>query len=135
MPILLTTAATFAIITTVVLSLGRVLTAQSAVTQRVRDLVGDAGRLAPKARGRSGLLTRLVLALGNALGSDRSITHRLTVAGFRNPNATAIFLGTRTLLSFGPALAALVPAVSSGKPLAHALMIPVLAGLGGHTLA
>src|SRR5262245_27607103 len=135
MPILLTTAATFAIITTVVLSLGRVLTAQSAVTQRVRDLVGDAGRLAGKARKSSGPIARLVLALGKALGNDRSISHRLSVAGFRGPNATAIFLGTRMLLSVGPALVMLVPAVSSGKPLGHALLTPVLAWLGGHTLA
>src|SRR5262245_59477914 len=135
MPILLTTTATFAIVTTIVLALGRALTAQSPVTRRVRELVGDAGRLAPKARKSSGLVSRLVMALGKALGNDRSISHRLAVAGFRGPNATAIFLGTRTLLSVGPALVALVPAVSSGKPLGNALLIPALAWFGGHALA
>jgi tight adherence protein C len=135
MPIMLITAATFAIITTIVLSLGRAMTAQSPVTQRVRELVGDSGRLAPKARKSSGLISRLVTALGKGLGGDRAVSHRLSVAGFRGPNATALFLGTRTLLSVGPALLMLVPAVSSGKPLGHALMLPALAWLGGHTLA
>jgi len=135
MPIMLITAATFAIITTIVLSLGRAMTAQSPVTQRIRELVGASGRLAPKARKRSGLISRLVTALGKGLGGDRSVSHRLAVAGFRGPNATPLFLGTRALLSVGPALLMLVPAVSSGKPLAHALMLPALAWLGGHTLA
>ena len=85
MPIMLITAATFAIITTIVLSLGRAMTAQSPVTQRVRELVGASGRLAPKARKRSGLISRLVTALGKGLGGDRSVSHRLVGGGVPGP--------------------------------------------------
>ena len=77
----------------------------------------------------------MLTAIGNGLGGDRSLSHRLSVAGFRAPNAAALFLGARTLVSVGPALLVLVPAVSSGKPLGRALMIAALYWAGGHLLA
>jgi tight adherence protein C len=135
MPIMLITLATFAILTTIALSVGLAVSARSPIRQRMQQLVSETPR--PTRRGeRAGLLGRLVVGLGNyALGGDRSISHRLSVAGFRGPNATAKFLGVRTLISVGPALAMLVPAVSSGKPLGRALMLVVFAGLWGHLLA
>jgi tight adherence protein C len=139
MSIMLLPFVTFAILTTVVLCFGRAFTAESAVTVRVRQLVdgGEGVALAAAARTkRSGLLRQLVVAIGShAGGNDRSLTHRLSVAGFRGPRAAAMFLGTRTLMSVAPALLAMVPAVSSGKPLGRALMMAALWWAMGHLLA
>jgi tight adherence protein C len=77
----------------------------------------------------------MLTAIGNGLGGDRSLTHRLSVAGFRVPNAAALFLGARKLVSLGPALLVLVPAVSSGEALGRALMTAALYWSGGHLLA
>lgn len=128
MPIMLITLATFAILTTIALSVGLAVGARSPIRQRMQQLVGETPR--PTRRGeRAGLLGRLVAGLGNyAFGGDRSISHRLSVAGFRGPKATPTFLGVRTLISVGPALEMLVPAVSSGKPLGRALMTATFAG-------
>jgi tight adherence protein C len=135
MPIVLITVATFLVVTSVVLSLGYTLRGESAVTLRVRRLVGDPARLAPQAAKRAGLVGRMLMAIGNGFGGDRSIAHRLSVAGFRAPHAAALFLGARTLVSLVPALLVLVPAVSSGEPLGRALMIAALYWGGGHVLA
>jgi len=135
MPIALTTLLTFAILATSVLLFARALSRESPLDARVRGLVGVApGRT--QGSQRAGRLGLLVAGIGNyAFGGDRSLSHRLSVAGYRGANATAIFLGTRTLISVGPALLMLVPAVSSGKPLGRALMTAALAGLWGHLLA
>jgi Flp pilus assembly protein TadB len=98
------------------------------------DLRG-AMKFAPDAERRPGLLTGMLTAIGNGLGGDRSLTHRLSVAGFRVPNAAALFLSARTLVSLGPALLVLVPAVSSGEALGRALMTAALYWSGGHVLA
>jgi tight adherence protein C len=45
-----------------------------------------------------------------------------------------LFLGIRTLLSFGPALAVLVPRVSTGQPLGGTLFTAILVWGIGHTL-
>src|SRR5262249_45586673 len=135
MPIMLITLAIFAVLTTIVLSAGWAVSARSPITQRVQQLVGEAPRRTQRGE-RAGLLGRLVAGIGTyGFGGDRSLSNRLSVAGFRGPKATATFLGVRTLISVGPALAMLVPAVSSGKPLGRALMLVVFAGLWGHLLA
>jgi tight adherence protein C len=134
MPIALITLATFIVVTTIVLSFGWA-TAESPIKQRVRQLGGDT--LRPIHRGEeTGLLRRMVAGIGEyGLGGDRSLSHRLSVAGFRGANAVALFLGVRTLVSFGPALLMLVPAVSTGKPLARVLGTAALYWAGGHLLA
>ena len=76
----------------------------------------------------------MLTAIGNGLGGDRSLTHRLSVEGFRVPTAAVLFLGARTLVSLGPALLVLVPAVSSGEALGRALMTAALYWSGGHVL-
>jgi tight adherence protein C len=137
MSIMLLTVATFAVVTTVVLCFGRALTPQSAVAVRVRQLVDGGEGVAASSRptARAGVLRRLLTGIGTyAGGNDRSLSHRLSVAGFRGPHVTALFLGTRTLLSVAPALLTLVPAVSSGKPLGNALLTAGLVWAAGHTL-
>src|SRR5262245_62090187 len=135
MPIALIAIATFLVVTSVVLSFGYALKGESVVTQRVRLLVDDPARPAPQAVKRSGPLSRMLAAIGNGLGGERSISHRMSVAGFRAPNSASLFLGARTLVSVGPALLVLVPAVSSGAPLGRALMTAALYWTGGHVLA
>jgi tight adherence protein C len=134
MPLLLITLATFAVIASAVLSLGWAFAGPSPIERRVRDLIGEAAR--PVREARPGLLGRLVAGIGRSFfGGDRAISRRLSIAGFRGPNATAIFLGTRTLISVGPALPALVLAVSSGRPLGNALANAAVAWTAGHLLA
>src|SRR5262245_41605081 len=135
MPIMLVSLVSFLIITTVVLSLGFSLRGESVVTQRVRQVAGDPVGLGSQAGKGAGFLGRMLAAIGNGLGGDRSLSSRLSVAGFRGANAAAIFLGTRTLVSLVPALMVLVPAVSAGKPLPNALMTAALYWGGGHMLA
>jgi tight adherence protein C len=135
MPITLITLASFVILTAVALCLGSAMTAESPVTQRVRQLVGEAPRRTPRGQG-TGLLGRIVARIGQyGFGGDRSLSHRLSVAGFRGANATALFLGVRTIISFGPALLVLVPAVSSGQPVGRAFMTAALYWTGGHLIA
>jgi tight adherence protein C len=137
MSIMLLTITTFAVVTTVVLCFGRALAPESAVAVRVRQLVdgGEGVALSRRPAARAGLMRRLLTTIGMyAGGNDRSLSHRLSVAGFRGPHVTAVFLGTRTLLSVAPALLTLVPAVSAGRPLGNALLTAVLVWAAGHTL-
>jgi tight adherence protein C len=80
-----------------------------------------------------GWLRRLMAAVGE-LGfarGDRSLSQRLSSAGIRWPNAVAVFLGARTLLSFGPGLLVLATQLSGGRPLSASLWLSLLAwGLG-----
>ena len=126
---------TFFVITAVTLSAGYALRGESVVTQRVRQFSGSPMLLAPQTERRSGLLSRALMTIGNGMGGDRSLAHRLSAAGYRDVNAMAIFLGARTILSFGPALAVLVPSVLSGEPLLRVLGTAVLYGASGHMLA
>ena len=97
-------------------------------------MVGNAP--APTRRERRSLVGALIAAIGRyGIGGDHSLSHRLSVAGFRGPNAAAYFLGTRTLISVAPALLALIPAVLGGKPLGNAMLGTAVAFGAGHMLA
>jgi tight adherence protein C len=134
MSITLVTLVTFLVVTGTVLTLGLALRREAPVTARVRQLLVDAP--ARVRRERRSLVGQLVATVGRyGIGGDRSISHRLSVAGFRGPNAAAYFLGVRTLLSIGPALLALVPGVSSGKPLGTTVLSALVAFVAGHQLA
>jgi tight adherence protein C len=135
MSVTFVTFVTFLVLSGTVLALGLALRREAPAAQRVRQLVGE--RAAPARSRESGsLLGRLVATIGRyGIGGDRSSSQRLSVAGFRGPNAAAIFLGTRTLISFGPALVALVPAVSAGRPLGNTVMTAGVAFVAGHLLA
>jgi tight adherence protein C len=135
MPTMLVPLLTFAVITGMILAVGGAMRREVPVAARVRQLVAERSPKAARTA-RPSLLGQVVAGIGRyGFGGDRSISHRLTVAGIRGPNATALFVGTRTLLSFGPALAVLVPAVSSGQPLGRALLTAGGFFLGGHLIA
>ena len=130
------TLSAFVFVTAVVLLLYYTVTAESVATQRLSQLIPD---LAQRAKSvapapRFVLLKRGLAALGRFGfgGSDNTLTQRLSAADLRGPNAAVLFLGTRTLLSFGPALVLLVPKVSSGDPLGRTLMIVAGAWAVGH---
>jgi tight adherence protein C len=126
---------TFLTVSAIAWSLLKELAVESAVTQRVKLLVGDSGVGPVRLRGGFGPLGRLVAAIGSSsVGGDSSLAQRLSVAGFRRANAAALFLGIRTLISVGPALLVLVPAVSSGKPLGRALATAAFLWFEGHAL-
>ena len=98
MPISLITVATFITFTTVVAIawlLLRQVAEASAVTQRVKVLVGESATHRVRRREDSGPLSRLVAAIGSyGVGADSSLAQRLSVAGFRRPNAAALFLAS-----------------------------------------
>lgn len=140
MTLTLITLITFAAATAVVLSLGYAMTVRSPVAQRLKGLVSEQAKVAPprptSRAGSVGFLGRTLIGIGKyGAEGDRSISLRLSAAGLRGANATALFLGARTLLSAGPALLVLVLAVSAGRPLGRALMTAALCGAGGHVLA
>ncbi len=136
MTVLLITAASFALFTGVVLVAYYTVTAETPVERRLREL----GPLREKRRTRDaqpGLITQPLAALGRFSmggGSEGSLRQSLSAAGFRSANAVALFLGIRTVLSFGPALIYLVPQVSSGKPLGRAMMTAAWLWAAGHVL-
>jgi tight adherence protein C len=87
-------------------------------------------------RPRGSLLGRVVASVGRqGADSDRSISRRLAVAGYRGANAAAIFVGARTLISLGPALVVLVPAVLAGRPLGRTALTAALVFAAGQLLA
>ena len=138
MSLMLLTLATFFVATGVVLAMYYVLTAESAVEQRLKKLVPGASVADVEERRKGGpsVIERLLASLGRygIGGQERSLAQMLSVAGLRGPNAALIFLGIRTALSFGPALVILVPQVSQGKPLGRALLLAGVMWLAGHTV-
>jgi tight adherence protein C len=125
------TLAAFLITTAVALSGYYFLTADSPVEQRLRAVVPGALAHRPAEKPRRegpGLFARALTMVGSlsAGNNDRSLTQLLTTAGMRSPNALFLFVGARTLISLGVALAYLVPRISRGEPLAKTLYVALL---------
>ena len=130
------TLLTFGIVTVAIVSGYSWLSAESPVAQRLKTLVPELGAQAKAKKKGPGLGARLLALLGTYSfgGSENSLAQRLSYAGIRGPRAVVLFLGMRTLFSIGPALFVLVPRISSGKPLAYALLLAGLVWIGGHVL-
>src|SRR5438128_253811 len=113
-------------------------TAKSPVEERLKKMVTQAAPEAKEARKAEGgsIFKAALAALGNygVGGGGSALARKLSMAGVRGPNATLHFLGIRTLLSFGPALAVLVPRVSAGKPLGPTLGAAAGIWFVGHML-
>jgi tight adherence protein C len=134
---LLITFSVFGIVSVVVLATYYALTAESAVDRRVRALAPKRGSESQKtrelARSEPGVVSKVVANVGQygIARGDSALAQRLSAAGFRGPNASRLFLGVRTIVSFGPALLVLVPQISSGKPIGKSLWLAlVLWGIG-----
>jgi tight adherence protein C len=137
--LMLVTVMTFFIVTAMVVAMYYAFTAESTVERRLRTLVPGGGVMTAEPVHHTGpsLIERILAGLGRygVGGSERSVAHTLSVAGLRGPNAAFVFIGIRTLISFGPALILLVPDISQGRPLGRSLMYAVGFGVMGHALA
>jgi tight adherence protein C len=128
--LLLITLAAFLLVTGAVISGYFWVTADTPTEQRLRAVVPEVARrptATPKKEVPS-ILTRIAESVGLlATGSnERSLRQLLTTAGYRSPNAVFVFVGTRTILSLGPALGYLVPRISRGEPLAKTLYVALI---------
>jgi tight adherence protein C len=130
----LVAAVVFAVISGVVLSAFYALTAESPITQRLRALAPAPAAPPRTAAAAPSLPRRFLVGLGEYGGrrGDRSLAQRLSSAGFRAPSAVPLFLGTRTLLSFGPAALVFLYATNGGKPITVTLWLTGLAWGIGH---
>jgi len=126
--IVILTLLTFGIVTIAVVSGYYWASAESPVAQRLKTLVPELGSQAKAKKKGPSLGARLLALLGTYSfgGRENSLAQRLSYAGIRGPRAVVLFLGMRTLFSFGPALVVLVPRISSGKPLGYALLMAAL---------
>jgi tight adherence protein C len=137
--LLLLTLAAFLITTGVLLSGFFLLRADSPVEQRFRSVVPGAATVrtveAPKRKG-LGPLGRMVAAIGSltTAGNDTSLTKLLTTAGYRSPSAVFVFVGLRTIVSVGPALAYLVPRISRGEPFGKTMYVTLAIWVVLHVL-
>ena len=136
--VVLITIAAFMVVTGIVLSGFYWATAESTVSRRLRTLVPDSPIPVAAARPEKKAPSPLSRALGTlgqygVSGSERSVSQRLSYAGIRGSNSVMLFLGIRTLLSFGPALLVTVPRVSAGRPLGGSLLVAFVVWAVGHT--
>src|SRR5262245_48279967 len=139
--VMLVTLVTFMVATGIVLSLYYAATAESPATQRLRRLLPETATAAPrtaapKPRPGSHMLQRILAGVGqySVGGDDSSLRQSLSVAGIRSKSAAVLFVGVRTVLSFGPGLFVLFTQVSAGKPMARAIGLAFLAWLYGHII-
>jgi tight adherence protein C len=117
----------FLVTTGVALSGYYLLTADSPMERRLRTVVPDTATTIVKAApdDSPSVIDRVLGAVGSltAGSNEKSLTQLLMTAGYRGPNALFVFVGLRTVLSLGPALAYLVPRISRGEPLLKTLVL------------
>src|SRR2546427_5233739 len=103
MALMLITTAAFVVLSGIVLATYYTLTAESAVDRRLRELAPARAAAMERSRrdAQPSLLSRLLAGLGrysmggSGSGTESKLSQTLSAAGFRNPNATALFIGTR----------------------------------------
>jgi tight adherence protein C len=117
----------FLVTTGVALSGYYLLTADSPMERRLRNVVPEATTTIVKAAPERGpsVIDRVLGAVGSLTAgtNEKSLTQLLMTAGYRGPNALFVFVGLRTVLSLGPALLYLVPRISRGEPLVKTLVL------------
>lgn len=138
MIILLGSVGVFLAITLIILGAHNAVAAPAPAAERLKQMVPQS---APKAQAKSSSndtsgVTRVLGTFGQfGFGQgDASVAHRLSAGGMRSRNAVTVFLGARTLLSFGPALIIVVPRISSGMPLGQTLWWALGSFAAGHLL-
>jgi tight adherence protein C len=129
----------FLLVTAIVMSAYYTLTTESQIAERLRA-VGSSQTTEARRRQAGGpsytWLSNLLAGIGKFGfgGDEKSLANMLSVAGYRGPNATVLFLGVRTIISFGPAILLLMTQIAAGQPLSRALGYAFLAMLFGHAL-
>jgi tight adherence protein C len=125
--LLILTVFAFLVTTGVALSGYYLLTADSPMERRLRNVVPEASTTIVKAAPERGpsVIDRVLGAVGSLTAgtNEKSLTQLLMTAGYRGPNALFVFVGLRTVLSLGPALLYLVPRISRGEPLVKTLVL------------
>lgn len=136
---LMISAVVFAIVNVLVLVTFYVFTAESPLAARLRGLTTQgqvATQMAQRQKEKSGptFIRQAIQGLGSfGINKDnRSLTKQLSAAGYRSPSAMPLFLGTRTLLSFGSALVILMPRILAGEPLGRSMWYGIGAFVVGH---
>jgi tight adherence protein C len=135
----LMTLLTFLVVAAIVLSGYYMVTAESPTTERLRKLV-SATPVAPAQEARRpagpGFLKHDLAVLGQygLGGDDNSLAQALAIAGVRSRNAAMLFVGTRTLVSVGPALVVLVSQVSAGRPVGRSVLIAFVVWAYAHVV-
>jgi tight adherence protein C len=136
---LLLASLTFMIVVGMVLSGYYLLATESEATQRLRAMVPHlvaAQKPAKKKGVRMPLISTLLATVGRyGLGSDDgTLGQALSVAGLRGRGGATLFVGARTLLSVGPAIAVLMMNVWNDRPLGRAVLLAVLVFLSMHVV-
>lgn len=132
------TAAVFALVNSLVLLTFYLTTSESPIAARLRALTTGQEAMVPDQglvrNAAPGFLMAIVSGIGKFAfrRNERSIALTLSAAGYRSATALPFFLGMRTLLSFSPALAILVPQVTSGEPLGNTMWHALGAFALGH---
>ena len=136
---LLLASFTFMIVVGMVLSGYYLLATESEATQRLRAMVPHLVTTEQKAKKRGlrlPFISSLLATVGQyGLGSDDgSLGQALSVAGFRGRGGATLFVGARTVLSVGPALAFLMMNVWKDRPLGRAIVLTVFVFVFMHML-
>jgi tight adherence protein C len=135
---LILTCLTFMIIVGMVVSGYYLLATESEAAQRLHAMVPHlVGQQQARRKGlRLPFVSAILAAVGQyGLGSDDgSLRQALSVAGLRGRNGALLFVGARTILSVGPALAMLAMNVASGRPMGKTMLIALGAFVYGHIL-
>jgi tight adherence protein C len=122
---MLMTLTVFVIITAVLVSGYYALTAKAPATRRLEEMAsGEFVQTLRKPEVRRGPVKSVLMALApyGFGGGDTSLADTLSFAGLRGPSTMLLFIGTRTLISVGPALFILVAGLVGGKALVPTLM-------------
>ena len=137
--LILVTALAFVLTLMVVLSGYLAAAGESPVEARLNRFIPK-----PEPVARPGLGQRLRSAVRGVLAAvgrhgfvtgDRTLAQSLSAAGFRATNAASLFLGVRTVVSFGPALLVLAARTVTGQTLGATLLWALLVWAFGHIVA
>lgn len=137
---LLIVSSVFLVVSGLVVLVFYAATTEAPEVQRLRRMIPET---APRPRqpqtaapAGPGFLQQVLATVGQyGVGrEDRSLRQRLSAAGIRGTNATLVFLGLRTLMSLGLALAYFVLRESRGLPMFQSLWMAGLIWVGGHLL-
>jgi len=129
---------TFMIIVGMVLSGYYLLATESEATQRLRAMVPHL--VTQQRTKRSGLRLPFISAILSTVGQyglgsdDGTLRQALSIAGFRGRNGALLFVGARTILSVGPAIAFLAMNVASDRPMGRAILMTIGVFVYAHVL-
>jgi tight adherence protein C len=137
--LILLTALAFVLTLMVVLSGYLAAASESPIEARLSRFIPKPEPVARPGRGQRlrAAMQTLLAAVGRYgfVTGDRTLAQTLSAAGFRATNAASLFLGVRTLVSFGPAVLVLAARTAMGQRLGSTLLWAFLVCVCGHVFA